>query len=273
MPMQRMLVTLVVVLTGAVGVLAIVTMNLHAEVKAQAGRRPGDPARVVEPGPAGGAEAARVEALERQIAELGREVKRLRERPPAALAAPAGVETDAAASPAAEPGDQLPSAGAEDLLNAAARPRGADGAFLLTEEDEALFLALQKKVQERQRIEGMTRNMMRRIERLSSRGEIAVLDEHKRAQLEPILQRFMIAGDQLVSRYVRDPSPDVSNLTTEQRRDMVQAERDVLVEKAVMEMAPLLGDADALKVAEESLQNPWGLRFGRSRRGVDRAGD
>ena len=269
--MQRMLVTLVVILTAAVGVLGIATYNLSSAMDAQGSRRAPRRRAGARPGSDDAREAERMLTMERQIAELTTELKRLRDRPPQVIKVPG--EGSARVPDASSSGDG-PYAGGSGVLSGADHPRDAEGEFLLTDEDEALFLALQRRVQERQRIDGMTRNIIRRVERLASRGEIGALDDHKKAELEPIIQRYVVAGDHLVSRFVREPTEDIQSLTAEQRRDMIQNERDVLVEKAVLEMAPLLGDADALKVAEESLQNPWGLRFGRNRRGAaDRRGN
>ncbi len=78
--MQRMLVGLVVLLTVAVGALGIAFLNLHSKVNERPSRSAAASARgVVEKD----ADAARISTLETRLANLRREVERLRKRKPA----------------------------------------------------------------------------------------------------------------------------------------------------------------------------------------------
>ncbi|MHC4134186.1 MAG: hypothetical protein ACYS0K_04295 [Planctomycetota bacterium] len=252
--MQRMLVGLVVFLTAAVGVLAIATYNLSEEVGTLRQRSPAGPGRrVVVESP----DTARIEKLERHTSGLLQEIDRLRRK--------VAVRPVVAPRPSAETG---PSAGSEDarvpdsegLLTAARRDRDPSGKFVLTDEDEELFLALEKRAQRRRRIESTTRNVMRRVERLAQKGEIQAISPTDNAKVEGVLRRYVEAGDDLISRYLREPSEDIKALSLNDRRQQLAGDRDQLVEQAALELAPLVGAADATTVAEASLQSPWGRR-------------
>ena len=254
--MQRLLVGLVVFLTAAVGVLGITTYNLSEEVGGQRQRSQTVPGRRVVT--AESSDTTRVEALERRTSGLRQEIERLRRQVAARPMVAAPRSADAGG----------PSAGAEDvrvadtdgLLTAARRDRDAAGNFVLTEADEELFLALEQRAQRRRRIESTTRNVMRRIERLAQKGEIQAIPPTDTAKVEGVLKRYVEAGDDLISRYLRKPSEDIRALSLNDRRAQLAAERDQLVEQAAAELGPLVGTADAVTVAETSLQSPWGRR-------------
>jgi hypothetical protein len=262
--MQRMLVGLVVFLTAAVGLLGITIYNLSDEVgslrqRAQtgAGRR-----AVAAEAP----DMARVEALERRTSEILREIERLRRRVaarPLVVPAPSGEADSSAGSEGARVPDT------EGLLTAAGRDRDAGGKFVLTDEDEELFLALEKRAQRRRRIESTTKNVMRRIERLAQKGEIQAISPTDTEKVEGVLKRYVEAGDDLISRYLREPSADIRALSLTDRRAQLAAERDQLVEQAATELSSLVGTADANTVAEASLQSPWGRRTNRLGRRTD----
>ncbi|MHC4164874.1 MAG: hypothetical protein ACYSUM_22395, partial [Planctomycetota bacterium] len=80
------------------------------------------------------------------------------------------------------------------------------------------------------------------------------------AKVEGVLRRYVEAGDDLISRYLREPSEDIKALSLNDRRQQLAGDRDQLVEQAALELAPLVGAADATTVAEASLQSPWGRR-------------
>jgi len=252
--MQRMLVGLVVFLTAAVGVLAVMVFQLLDEIEQGAAR----PATVRGGRPSTqGSAAARIETLERQIDGLAAELKRLRDRP-----APRRAPVVSPPAPA------RPEDGTSTASPVPGREPDAEPRFNLTEADEELFMELQRRVQKRQQIDGMTRNVFRRIDRLAVRGEMQPLTDEQREQLEPLVRRYVEAGNGLVDRYLRKPSERLKTLTAEQRRERLVAEVEVLKEQAHTELAPVLGEDDALEVAEQTLQNLWGLRFNRGRRGL-----
>ncbi|MHC4548173.1 MAG: hypothetical protein ACYTEZ_05285 [Planctomycetota bacterium] len=258
--MQRMLVGLVVFLTAAVGVLAIATYNLSSEVDSLRQARTfegGTVRRPVEPSP----DAARISTLEERLARLTREVERAGRpaaaTPPLAAREPVPPSTGEAPRPRAE---------VDSALSASERPRDAEGRFVLTEQDEELFLALQQRAERRRRIDATTRNIMRRLDRMATKGDIQVLQD--REKVEAVLKNYITAGDDLVTRYLRQPPADIKALDPQERREQLGAERDRLVEQAQLDLEPLLGQQDAAAVAEASLQNPWGRRLGGSRRNV-----
>jgi len=253
--MQRMLVGLVVFLTAAVGLLGITTYNLSEEVGGLRQRNQSGPGRRVVAAEA--PDTARVEALERRTSGLLQEIERLRRRVAARpmVAAPRSAEAGSSAG-----SEDVRVADTEGLLTAARRDRDAGGKFILTEEDEELFLALEKRAQRRRRIDSTTRNVMRRIERLAQKGEIQAIPPTDTAKVEGVLKRYVEAGDDLISRYLREPSEDIRALSLNDRRAQLAAERDELVERAASELSSLVGAADATTVAETSLQSPWGRR-------------
>ncbi len=258
--MQKMLTWLVVGLTLAVGVLGVLTFKLYTDsapsdvrlAPASAPPRGGALAQGVDP--------ARIEQLERRLAALQAENEAQKRRltilaksaeagglrPPDAPPVDGGVGDG--------PRDPQPPAGGWNP------ERGPDGAFAITEKEEEYFLALKERVEHRQRIDGQTRSVMTRIERLASRGEIGALPQPTRERVETIVRGFVRAGEDLLVRYVRSPAPEIAALGAEQRRDAMMRERDDLVARAKAALEPVVGAADAAKMAEESLQNPWGLR-------------
>ena len=252
--MQRMLVGLVVFLTAGVGVLAIATYNLSEEVGTLRGRSPAGPARRVV---AESADAGRIETLERNTSRLLQEVERLRRK--VAVRPVAAPRPDAATAPAAGSEDaRVPDT--EGMLTAGRRERDLDGKFVLTDEDEELFLALEKRAQRRRRIDSTTKNVMRRIDRMAQKGEIQAIPEQDNAKVQRVLRRYVEAGDDLISRYLREPSADIQALSLNDRRQQLAGDRDQLVEQAAAELSPLVGSTDATAVAEASLQSPWGRR-------------
>lgn len=250
--MQRMLVGLVVFLTAAVGVLGITTYNLSEEVGSLRQRKPaGSGRRVVAETP----DSGRIEKLEREMRLAQQEVERLRRKVAARpIVVPAPQEETGSAA-GSEP-IRVPDT--EALLTGAGRERDAKGKFVLTDEDEELFLALEKRAQRRRRIDSTTRNVMRRIERLGQKGDIQPIPPQDKSKVEGMLRRYVEAGDDLITRYLREPPDDIKALSINDRRQQLASERDQLVERAAQELSPLLGSADAQAVADASLQSPWG---------------
>lgn len=254
--MQRMLVGLVVFLTAAVGVLGITTYNLSEEVGSLRQRSSaGSGRRVVTETP----DAERIAKLERDSSRLLQEVERLRRKVasrPLVVPPPRDEDGSSAGSEAA-PARVVDT---ESLLTGARRDRDAEGKFVLTDEDEELFLALEKRAQRRRRIESTARNIMRRVERLGQKGDIQPIAAQDKDKVEGVLRRYVEAGDDLITRYLREPTGDIQALSINDRRQQLSADRDQLVEQAAQELSPLLGSADAQLVAETSLQSPWGRR-------------
>jgi len=260
-----MLVFLVLGLFLAVAILAISVWNLRDSANSSSSRVT-VPARTV-PVRDPVAEAREAE-LERRIGQLQDEVatlrRELRSRPdPAASASPGN---------GGGPGDGEPG-GWNDYppIDPSGRyPRDANGDFLVTPEDVAYFTEVQQRVERRRRVEGMIRGVMLRVDRLEKRGEIRPLPDDRRREVEDVIRKYVAKGDDLLTRYVRSPDEELRSLSPEQRRDELATARSDIVAAAQSALEPILGVEDAAKVAEESLQRPWGLRGASRRLGTDR---
>lgn len=262
--MQRMLVGLVVFLTAAVGVLGITIYNLSEEVGRLRQRGQAGPGRRVVASEI--PDSARIEKLERHTSGLLQEIERLRRKVaarPVVVPPPSGAADSPAGSEPVRVTDP------EEHLTAFGRDRDGAGKFIITEEDEELFLALERRAQRRRRIESTTKNVMRRIDRMAQKGEIQALPVQDRAKVEGVLRRYVEAGDDLITNYLREPSAEIKALSLTDRRAQLSADRDSLVDRAAAELAPLVGSADATAVAESSLQSPWGRRPGLGSRRMD----
>ncbi|MHC4848916.1 MAG: hypothetical protein ACYTEG_10735, partial [Planctomycetota bacterium] len=138
--------------------------------------------------------------------------------------------------------------------------RDEAGNFIVTEEEMAYFRAVQAKIDRRRRIDGQTRNYMRRIDSLVSRSEIAEIPDKNRAELETVLNKFVTLNDDLVTAYVRQPTDAVRALGDDEKREQLSAERQKFSDKAKRALEDLLPPEDVAKVAERVFTNPWGLK-------------
>jgi hypothetical protein len=247
--MQRLLVGLVLVLFVAVAALGVAVYKLGDSAPSS---RPPPPARtaavIPEHDPAVAAREAeferRITLLQEELAAVKRE---LRSRP-----------TVPAATPPVESGGG--GVGEGGFVSApGVRPRDPEGQLVVTEEDAEFFAKVQEKVLRQQRIDGQTRSAMARVDRMITRGEIAPLAADRKLEVERVLGKYVGAGDDLTQRLLRTPDDEAKGLTSEQRRDELSQARTQLLAAAQQELEPLLGADDAKRIAEESLQRPWGL--------------
>jgi hypothetical protein len=265
--MQRMIVVLVVLLIAAVAVLGVTTLRLQERLdhrlsaRADTGGRDVSPAELAAQRDA----AARVGVLERQVSDLTRELARVRDRAAPGAAAGAGTHGGGAhASPGdgpARPAGSGSDDASDDDYDGFTPARDSGGSFVITSEDEAYFEAVQEKIQQRRRLDGMVNNTMRRVERLATRGEMGALTDNVRAQIEPIVREYVHLSDDMLQRYLRKPTGEIAALDQQQRRDRMDAERTVAVAQARDRLTPILGAVDAEKVAETVIQGNWGLRY------------
>jgi hypothetical protein len=262
-----MLVGMVLFLTLIVGILIIVVVDLSGEISDRRLDRPGS----IGSRTGSGEPAVRPEEmakLESRLGDLARQSNRLVERL-------GRTEKDLRAARAEVSRLRRGSADGTDgplpEESGDARPfldgptRNEAGEFDITEEDEEYFAAIQKRIERKRRVTGLTRNVMRRIDRMVDKGEIGTVDESVRAEIEQTVRSFVASGDDIVTRYVRNP---VETLSPDERKTRMSDERDKLVAEAQSALTPLIGEQDAALVAQASLQNPWGVRLrgDRSRR-------
>jgi hypothetical protein len=264
--MQRMLVGMVLFLTLIVGILIIVVVDLSGEISDRRLDRPG--ATGARTG--GGEPTVRPEEVAKLESRLGdlslqsnRLVDRLGRTESELRAARAEIRRLKRGDAGAD--EPLPEDGGDPRPFLDDPTRNESGEFDITEEDEEYFVAIQRRIERKRRVTGLTRNVMRRIDRMVEKGEIATVAPDVRTEIEQTVRSFVAAGDDIVTRYVREP---VEKLSSDERRDRMSDERDKLVAEAQTALTPLLGESDAALVAQASLQNPWGVRLrgDRSRR-------
>jgi len=259
-----MLVGLVLFLTAAVGLLGIVVYNLSRDMDAVSRRRVAAGGGRRAAGEA--LDPARVDSLEGQLADLSKQYMRLRKEWEKERKASARLPSENRASGAPADDARPPDREPRSYDGVPGEPqREPDGEFLISEEEEEYFMAVQKRVERRRRVDGMTRNLMRRVERMAGAGEIQTLQPESQKKLERIVRRYVVEGDDLVNRYVREPSGDAAALSSDDKRNALREGRDALSVQAQEELIPLLGAEDAAKVAEKTFQNPWGGRFSNRR--------
>jgi hypothetical protein len=262
-----MLVGMVLFLTLIVGILIIVVVDLSGEISDRRLDRPGTTGART----GGGEPSVRPEEMAKLESRLGdlalqsnRLVDRLGRTEKELRAARAEISRLRRGSGEGTDGPLPEDTGdARPFLDDPSRDEA--GEFDITEEDEEYFVAIQKRIERKRRVTGLTRNVMRRIDRMVEKGEIGTVDASVRAEIEQTVRSFVAAGDDIVTRYVREP---VETLSPDERKNRMSDERDKLVAEAQAALTPLVGEQDAVAVAQASLQNPWGVRMrgDRSRR-------
>ncbi len=264
--MQRMLVGLVLFLTASIAVLGAVVYRLSDDVATVSARRPGRDAHVraaTKPEP--GAEASRVETLEDRMARVVSELASLRDESRRLAREQERAAARKHRRPSASSDSTNPDAAGNTILAAADRMRDGEGGFVITEEDEDFFLALQKRVDRRRRIEGMTKNLMRRVKTLVDNSEIDALTVETQPGVEAALGRYVVASDDMVTRYVRKPDEELKKLTAAERRERMAVERERFVEDARVDLERILGNAQAQKVLDRTVARTYGFRRSISR--------
>ncbi|MGQ0613447.1 MAG: hypothetical protein ACT4PV_06915 [Planctomycetaceae bacterium] len=267
--MNRTLVALVLLLTGFVAVLTVMVFGVKDQVDSAPSSRSGGPSlRPVTEEQAAQADELRllrrdVVSLKAQIADLERRRASEAERSPAT-------------SPDPAPGSGDPErVAAPDRASAPPAPeRDAQGDWVITDEQVEYAAALQREVDRRRRQEGMARNVMRRIDSLAARGEIAAVQDQRRTEVEAIVKKYVARADDVVQRIARNPGDADAALTAEARRDLMQQERDQLAAAARQELVPLVGERDAGEIAENALISSYFPRNNPNlKREVRRVGD
>lgn len=244
--MHRMLALLVVLLTAAVGGLAIYVLSLSDRVHASASGRA--PSAAPAP-PADDALREEVKRLQVRLEAAHQQIQQLR----GDLAFATMREREARRDDGA--GAPTPPPPSPDVHSTP--PRDDSGAFVFTEEEIARAMALQKEVERRRRVEGMTRAVMRRVEGLVAKGEIAPIPEDRREQVQGVVERYLTEADALVQRHLRNPEPGAELLTGEQRREFLTGERERMGQALRQDLLPILGQRDADQVAEAVLVSSY----------------
>ena len=70
----------------------------------------------------------------------------------------------------------------------------------------------------------------------------------------------MTKNDDLVTRYVRKPVPEVLAMSNDERREQLRTIREKYGTEAQKALATYVGDVDARTIAERVFTNPWGMR-------------
>ncbi|MDH3592017.1 MAG: hypothetical protein OER88_09070 [Planctomycetota bacterium] len=259
--MQRLLVGLILVLTAAVAGLWISYSDLRDDLDARINRRSSGTAREA-PGK-DGASLAQVKKLETRVAnmmaqmdQMRAETDRMKRRKPVRVErASASGNGDATATP--DPN-------LDTRIN-----RDGEGGFVISEEDEEYFMAIQKRVERRRRLDGMTRNLMRRVDRLVRNNEIPTIQDADRPKVENAIRTYVEANDDIVTRFVREPPEDIKSLTPEQRREQLNSERDKIAVETQQALAGVVGADAAALITERTVTRSSSVRrggFNRNRR-------
>lgn len=257
--MQRMLVGLLVFLTAAVGVLAVMLFQLQDDVDAQSRSRPSSSSRTPAPQ---GADPELVAKLDRDVSALLRQIDELRAQHRETVRAIARGAT--AGRPKGSDDTRIPSA-KEELVRSTRR---ADG-IAVTERDEAFYIAVKDSVDRKRRIKGLFETTMRRFDRLAANGTFQAVEGEDRKRVEAAILKYVTGSDSMLTRYFRRPNEQIKALPVEQRREAVNAERDTIAAQAQMDLAVVLGPDQAQIVADKLLKTvrrlPGGNRIRRRR--------
>ena len=269
--MQRMLVILVLVLLAAVAVMGVGVAELYWPASGASSASDRDSRRRDSRRGVAGSESAseRMASLESELARAETAASRreatlrklqirvsdlARRLAAASVSGARDPKSNGSGGAHIVKGDDLPAG------LAGPRPRDEDGRFIISEEEMSYHRAVQGEIDRQRRVDGQVRNYGRRIESLVTRGDIATVPPEKRLDIDRILRNFVKLNDELVTTYVRSPSDDIRALSSEERREQLRTEREKFGAEALRALEPILGEADAAKVAERVFTNPWGLR-------------
>jgi len=266
--MQKMLVGLVLFLTASLGVTAFSVLSLGDRVdelivaQNRVGSRPErTPERRPElpKGPAVG--AREIQSLRIKVADLKTSHARMKSQLDRALAALADRVVRSEGENAA----------VDDYDNPDGKPvrfKDGEGNFDITEQAIDYAIQLQKQVDRRRRLGGMVRSVMRRLDSMTKRGEFATLESAERDKVETVVNKFMMESDDLMTRYFREPGPNVREMEAKERRELLKSEREQLQIEAAAEINQMLQDDRGTKIAEAMFYRNWSNR--RSSKNVER---
>jgi hypothetical protein len=244
--MQRMLVGLVLFLTLAVGVMAILMLDLQDRVDSVSGTRPGTaPARRTG---GGDAHPIQVSTLEARIDSLLKQIEELRKEQRNTVSLLSRTPTTSTKST-----ERIPAEVTTEPGLAGAERHAGD--IRVTEQDEAFYLAVKESVDRKRRIEAQVDNTMRRIDRLAEQNAIQPVEGEARRKVERAIVKYTAAADDLLTRYFRKPNDQLKAMPVDQRREAVRSERDTIVATATQELTAAVGQADAEVIHEKLLKN------------------
>ncbi len=136
----------------------------------------------------------------------------------------------------------------------------AEGKFAISEEEIAYAIQLQKQVDRHRRLGGMVRSVMRRIDYMLKRGELAAMEEEERSKVDNVVSKYMTESDDLMTHYFREPGPNVREMEATARRALLKTEREQLQTEAAAEINQLLSDDRGTKIAEAMFYRNWSNR-------------
>jgi len=264
--MQRLLVILVVVLLAAVALMALTVTDLSSSVdearlqSSRDARRSG-----TRRGVDSDSDSERLVRVEERLSRTTAENTRLREDIRKLTIRISNLGKVLAARPgtpasSASPGPETSERNYDASGTRVERVRDDAGNFVVSAEEMEYFRAVQTKIDRVRRIDGQTRNYERRIQSIVDRGEIGAILPEQKAEMEKVLRDFVTKNDDLVTRYVRKPVPEVLAMTNDERREQLRVIREKYGAEAQKALAAHVGDADARTIAERVFTNPWGMR-------------
>jgi polyhydroxyalkanoate synthesis regulator phasin len=198
-----------------------------------------------------------------RVANLERKIRNL-EDALAAVRRAARAPTPSRPAPGSDaPGVAATGGDDGNALREAAQAYGShddETGFDVSEAEMDYFTAVQRQVERRRRIDANTSNTVRRIERLVSRGEIAAIAEESKPAVEAIVRRFSVSQEDLMNRYLRQPTGSLESLGHQERRDLHRQELEKVLVTIRQDLAGIVGEADAAKISDSTLASPWGVR-------------
>ncbi|MEE8104216.1 MAG: hypothetical protein V3T86_01625 [Planctomycetota bacterium] len=128
---------------------------------------------------------------------------------------------------------------------------------VITDQEIDRAIALQKQVDRRRRLRGMVRSVMRRLDNMIKRDEMAPLEIDEHNLVEAVILKYMAASDDLMTLYFREPGWGIREMGPSFRRALLKTEREKLQADAAVEVNELLEDDRGTKIAKAMFYRNW----------------
>lgn len=267
--MQKMLVILVLALTGAVAILSFSVYSLSSDLdglRLSQGRSRlrTQPRRDLDPAPvptSSSVDQRELQSLRIKVSDLSSKYGQVRQQLDRTLARLAAYKVRDEDGEGFEEPDGAPLPG---------RSRGTDGNWDISADEIEYAIALQKKVDRKRRLDSMVRSVTRRLDGLIEKGELEAIPEEQRERFDDTVARYLTASDDLMTRYFREPTEEIRALEAKDRRELLKTEREALQTQAQTDLGALLSGEQAETVADAMFRRGWRYNSRGNRRGGNR---